>query len=248
VVAKLPVRRLLLTGRPSRLPGIQRSLQVLPLPGRISGIAKLRTGGWYPFHRTAGSTTEKAPRRGAMLGLLCANHSGDFTPCVGAQAVVAVKHSANRLQRDQDADVLYRDIQSEDYKNQLPEIGDGRLRWTRHKLEMRGDLRLGVRQLADDRWALARIPCGSTKAGREVLRALGGKRQAPLIKVRFEVKPADKYTASRIGQRPPLGSQNRIPNCNNVNFNPQRPEAGNSTPCLDAGPERDPSTARQCEV
>lgn len=53
VVHSYPCDVLLLTGRPSRLPGVQALFRkLLPLPpGRILPLNQYRTGGWYPFNK-----------------------------------------------------------------------------------------------------------------------------------------------------------------------------------------------------
>src|SRR5690606_8123177 len=50
VIFQYPCDMLLLTGRPSRLPGVQAFIRkMLPLPpGRILPLQNYRTGGWYP--------------------------------------------------------------------------------------------------------------------------------------------------------------------------------------------------------
>ena len=67
---------LLLTGRPSRLPGIQavfRSLLPLP-PGRILPLHHYRTGGWYPFHRRG--RIEDPKTTAAVGAALCSRSQG----------------------------------------------------------------------------------------------------------------------------------------------------------------------------
>ena len=135
-----------------------------------------------------------------------------------------------------DADVLYRDIQSEDYKIKLPEIGVGDAADT-PQLEMRGDLRLGFRQLATDRWAASPLyTLRFTKAGREKFsRALGENGSAPRLKVRFEVKPADKYTRKQDLVSDRLSVRDIESNSNNVNFNPRSDLELELNTMLDAG-------------
>ncbi|WP_252317459.1 MULTISPECIES: virulence factor SrfB [Symbiopectobacterium] len=69
---------LLLTGRPSQLPGIQAIIRRnLPLPpGRILPLHGYQTGTWYPFHKNGHIDDPKSTASvGAMLSQLCANHS-----------------------------------------------------------------------------------------------------------------------------------------------------------------------------
>lgn len=243
VVAHYPCDVLLLTGRPSRLPGIQAFIRkVLPLPpGRILALQNYRTGGWYPFHKNGRIDDPKSTASvGAMLCLLCANHSvpNFYFRSSALKPYSTVKHigviDLNNVIKD--ADVLYRDIQSEDYKIKLPEIGTGDAADT-PQLEMRGDLRLGFRQLAADRWAASPLyTLRFTKAGREKFsRAVGENGSAPLLKVRFEVKPADKYTRKQDLVSDRLSVRDIESNSNNVNFNPRSDLELELNTMLDAG-------------
>jgi hypothetical protein len=243
VVAHYPCDVLLLTGRPSRLPGIQAFIRkVLPLPpGRILALQNYRTGGWYPFHKNGRIDDPKSTASvGAMLCLLCANHSvpNFYFRASALKPYSTVKHigviDLNNVIKD--ADVLYRDIQSEDYKIKLPEIGVGDAADT-PQLEMRGDLRLGFRQLAADRWAASPLyTLRFTKAGREKFsRAIGENGSAPLLKVRFEVKPADKYTRKQDLVSDRLSVRDIESNSNNVNFNPRSDLELELNTMLDAG-------------
>ncbi|MGY2289866.1 virulence factor SrfB [Pseudomonas sp. SDO528_S397] len=204
VVAHYPCDVLLLTGRPSRLPGVQAFIRkVLPLPpGRILALQNYRTGGWYPFHKNGRIDDPKSTASvGAMLCLLCANHSlpNFYFRAAALKPYSTVKHiglidQANAIK---DADVLYRDIQTDPESNalQLPLIGTGDDADT-PPLEMRGDLRLGFRQLAAERWAASPLyTLRFTPAGREKFsRAVGENGAAPLLKVRFEVKAPRRNT------------------------------------------------------
>lgn len=243
VVAHYPCDVLLLTGRPSRLPGIQAFIRkVLPLPpGRILALQNYRTGGWYPFHKNGRIDDPKSTASvGAMLCLLCANHSvpNFYFRSSALKPYSTVKHigviDLNNVIKD--ADVLYRDIQSEDYKIKLPEIGTGDDADT-PQLEMRGDLRLGFRQLAADRWAASPLyTLRFTKAGREKFsRAIGENGSAPLLKVRFEVKAADKYTRKQDLVSDRLSVRDIESNSNNVNFNPRSDLELELNTMLDAG-------------
>ena len=64
---------LLLTGRPSRLPGVQALVRaLLPLPpDRIIGMHGYKTGTWYPFNRQGRIDDPKTTAAvGAMLCVL----------------------------------------------------------------------------------------------------------------------------------------------------------------------------------
>ncbi len=117
---------------------------------------------------------------------------------------------------------------------------------------MRGDLRLGFRQLATERWAASPLyTLRFTKAGREKFsRATGENGSAPLLKVRFEVKPADKYTRKQDLVSDRLSVRDIESNSNNVNFNPRSDLELELNTMLDAGLSGDQVLARQwkCET
>lgn len=156
VVAYYPCDMLLLTGRPSRLPGVQAYIrQLLPVPtDRILPLQGYRTGGWYPFHKNGLIDDPKSTAAvGAMLCLLCANHSiSNFHFVASAlKPYSTIKHIGILDQENAigDGDVLYRDITTKNNQIELPIDKDG---YT-PQLEMRGFMRLGFRQLASARWA-----------------------------------------------------------------------------------------------
>jgi hypothetical protein len=143
---------LLLTGRPSRLPGIQALLRkLLPLPpGRILPLDQYRTGPWYPFHKQERIEDPKTTAAvGAMLCLLSYNQrlpnyyfrSGLFRPYSTLKFLGYIDDN-NVLK---DANVYYRDIDLDNCNYALPDT----------TFEMRGPLRLGFRQLGSERWSAA---------------------------------------------------------------------------------------------
>lgn len=70
---------LLLTGRPSRWPGVVETIySLLPLPpGRIYPMADYRVGGWYPFSDALGNMTD--PKTTVVVGaILCALAEGQL--------------------------------------------------------------------------------------------------------------------------------------------------------------------------
>ena len=120
VIAHYPCDVLLLTGRPSRLPGVQAFIrQNLPLvPGRIVPMQSYRTGGWYPFHKNGLIDDPKSTAAvGAMLCLLCANHSvhGFYFRADKLVPYSTIKHiGVIDLENSiRDRDVLFRDIRTE---------------------------------------------------------------------------------------------------------------------------------------
>ncbi|MGA3681809.1 virulence factor SrfB [Pseudomonas graminis] len=229
VIFHYPCDMLLLTGRPSRLPGVQAFIRkMLPLPpGRILPLQNYRTGGWYPFHKSGLIDDPKSTASvGAMLCLLCANHSvpNFYFRSTALKPYSTVKHigviDGNNVIKE--ADVLYRDIQSQDGKIQLPQVGVGD-DTDSPQLEMRGDLRMGFRQLTAERWAASPLyTLKFTPAGREKLsRAVGTDNQAPLLKVRFQVTAPDKHSKKHGLVSDRLQVAGIESNSSNVNFNPR---------------------------
>src|SRR5690606_5806676 len=125
---------LLLTGRPSRLPGVQAVIRrLLPLPsGRILPLQNYRAGIWYPFHKAGLIDDPKTTASvGAMLCWLCANHKIPnfyFSPS-SLKPSAAIRHigSIDFNNTIKDEDVLYHDIvtNTEDGCIQLPVQGEG---------------------------------------------------------------------------------------------------------------------------
>lgn len=140
---------LLLTGRPSRLPGVvayMRSLQSLPV-SRIIPMHQYRAGAWYPFHRNGRVDDPKSTAAvGAMICLLSKDlrlpnfffRSAAFKPYSTVRYLGLIDNN-NAIKTDS---VFYTDIRLDDPDYQLPDT----------PFEVRGSLRLGFRQLAVDRW------------------------------------------------------------------------------------------------
>ena len=200
VVFQYPCDMLLLTGRPSRLPGVQAFIRkMLPLPpGRILPLQNYRTGGWYPFHKSGLIDDPKSTASvGAMLCLLCANHSvpNFYFRSSALKPYSTVKHigaiDLNNVIKD--ADVLYRNIKSDNGVIQLPLEGTGD-NAEPARLTMPGDMRLGFRQLNAERWAATPLyTLALTDSGREKFsKALAQDGETPWIKVGFAVKPPDQ--------------------------------------------------------
>ncbi|MGL5031038.1 MAG: virulence factor SrfB [Aeromonas sp.] len=159
VMTHYPCDMLLLTGRPSLLPGIQAFIRMcLPLPpGRILPLHGYHTGTWYPFHKNGQIEDPKSTASvGAMITLLCANHhipnfhfrTAELKPysTIRHMGIIDLQNTIR------DHDVTYRNIQSDEGKILLPtaEADGDSPAWI-----MRGDLRLGYRQLDCERWAAA---------------------------------------------------------------------------------------------
>jgi hypothetical protein len=140
---------LLLTGRPSRLPGVlayMRSLQSLPV-NRLVPMHQYRAGAWYPFHRNGRVDDPKSTAAvGAMICLLSKDlrlpnfffRSAAFKPYSTVRYLGLIDNN-NAIKA---ANVFYSDIRLDDPDYQLPEV----------PFEVRGSMRLGFRQVAAERW------------------------------------------------------------------------------------------------
>lgn len=141
---------LLLTGRPARFPGVQALLrQLQPLPAsRILPLEGYHTRSWYPFNRRGCIENPKSTAAvGAMLCLLAIDlrlasfyfNVGDLLP------YSTIRHlgmlDGNNMLADDN--VYYRDIDLDH--------ADFALDPTR-SFQLRGSLRLGFRQLDNERW------------------------------------------------------------------------------------------------
>ncbi len=140
---------LLLSGRPSRLPGIQalfRALLPLP-PDRILPLHNYRTGDWYPFssqHLIQDPKTTAAV--GAMMCMLCAERRlpNFFFLSRNFRITSTVRHIGllDRNMRIKEEEVYYTDVDLDKDDYEFPDIS----------FEMRGPTTLGFRQLASSRW------------------------------------------------------------------------------------------------
>ncbi|GKW50453.1 virulence factor SrfB [Halomonas sp. NCCP-2165] len=194
VVFQYQCDTLLITGRPSRLPGIQAYLRkMLPLPpGRILPLQGYRTGSWYPFHRNGRIDDPKSTASvGAMLCLLCAqrNLSNFFFRAAALRPYSTIRHIGliDNNNTIPDADVTYRDIATTEDGTAivLPEDENG----DTPAIEMRGPLRIGFRQLAAQRWTASPLyVLDFTASGARKLGEAEAKGQvAPVLKVRLSV-------------------------------------------------------------
>lgn len=140
---------LLLSGRPSRLPGIQaliRALLAMP-PDRIQPLHGYRAGTWYPFHKD-GRVDD--PKTTAAVGAMLCKVGGEgripnfYFLAKGLTSYSTVRYiglmDQNMIIKDQD--VYYRDVRLDDAEYELPE----------QPIEWRGRMVLGFRQLASERW------------------------------------------------------------------------------------------------
>lgn len=142
---------LLLTGRPSRLPGVQqlfRTLLALP-PDRILPMQDYRTGAWYPFNRRGRIKDPKTTAAvGAMLCLLGQGRLPNFFFRANAfRAYSTVRYLGPvdlnmMIKRD---DLFFSEVDLDDPDYQLPDT----------PIEMNGIMHIGFRQLAAQRWPAA---------------------------------------------------------------------------------------------
>ncbi|MDZ7279150.1 virulence factor SrfB [Pantoea eucrina] len=194
---------LLLTGRPSRLPGIQAIVRRnLPLPpGRILPLHGYQTGTWYPFHKNGHIHDPKSTASvGAMLSQLCANHSiPNFHFRISALKPYSTIRHIGTIDMDSlihDADVIYRHIKSEEGQIALPVVMNEDGEPTTASIVMRGDLRLGYRQLDAERWSASPLyTLRFSESGREKFsKAVSLDAGSPYLKVRLTI---DKGKAAR---------------------------------------------------
>lgn len=139
---------LLLTGRPSRLPGVQslfRALLPLP-PDRIIPMQDYRTGAWYPFNRRGCIKDPKTTAAvGAMLCVLGQGRLPNFSFRANAFRPYSTVRHLGLMDRNliiKSDDVFYEDVDLDDPEYQLPETG----------IPMSGVMHIGYRQLAAERW------------------------------------------------------------------------------------------------
>ncbi len=145
---------LLLSGRPSRLPGIRALLmELLPLPPeRVIALHEYRVGAWYPFRdaRLRVDDPKTTVAVGAMIAALAQSQLPDFSfrsDLLRSKSIakfIGKLDGGGRLQRE---DLVYRDVDLDNREYELPEIS----------FEFRGPMWLGARQLDLVRWPAARL-------------------------------------------------------------------------------------------
>ncbi len=139
---------LLLTGRPSRLPGVQALVRaLLPLPpDRIVPMHDYRTGAWYPFNRRGRIKDPKTTAAvGAMLCVLGQGRLPNFSFRANAFRIYSTVRHLGLVDRNmilKTGDVYYRDVDLDDPEYQLPEVS----------IPMSGVMHIGYRQLEAERW------------------------------------------------------------------------------------------------
>ena len=142
---------LLLTGRPSRLPGVQqlfRTLLALP-PDRILPMQDYRSGAWYPFNRRGRIQDPKTTAAvGAMLCVLGQGRLANFFFRANAFRAYSTVRYLGPLDLNmmiKNDDVFYADVDLDDPDYQLPDT----------PIEMNGIMHIGYRQLTAQRWPAA---------------------------------------------------------------------------------------------
>lgn len=145
---------LLLTGRPSRLPGIQsyfNSRISIPV-GRILPLHGYRTGSWYPFHKQERIDDPKTTAAvGAMLCFLSKNLrlSNFYFRSSNMDLYSTVKYIGllDNLNMIKNENIYYQEIDLDNPDYDFPDIS----------FEIRGTTRLGFRQLEAARWPASPI-------------------------------------------------------------------------------------------
>ena len=194
---------LLLTGRPSRLPGVLafvRALQALPV-NRIIPMHDYKVGAWYPFHRNGRVDDPKSTAAvGAMICLLSKElrlpnyffRSAAFKPYSTVRYLGMIDNN-NAIKDD---NLFYRDIELDDPEYQLPDV----------MFEVRGAMRIGFRQLDAQRWPASPLYTLSIddRALREKLSATGAvlkvglKRSDRQLKESFEIAVVEGASKGRL--------------------------------------------------
>lgn len=176
---------LLLTGRPSRFPGIQalfRHLQPLPI-NRMMSLDGYHTSDWYPFNKRGRIENPKSTAAvGAMLCLLALDlrlpgfyfKAGDFEP-YSTVRYLGMLDNINTLTTD---NVYYNDIDLDDADFTLDD---------QPGFEVRGSLCLGFRQLDNERWPASPLYSLSI-VDPELARKVAGDS---VLHVRLKVVPGD---------------------------------------------------------
>ena len=185
---------LLLSGRPSRLPGVQSLFRrLLPLPpDRIVPLNGYRAGVWYPFHRE-GRIVD--PKTTAVVGAMICKVGGErripnFNFMADAFRVYSTVRYLGLIDQNlvlKDANVYYRDINLDDEDYELPET----------PFEVRSRMVLGFRQLDSERWPASPLYVMdlSDKAKQMLMR---GDRGQPNV-VQVALKHERRKGAERLG-------------------------------------------------
>ena len=224
---------LLLTGRPSRLPGIQALLRMLlPLaPGRILPLHNYKAGSWYPFHKNQRIDDPKTTASvGALLCLLSheSRLQNFFFRVSELKPYSTIRYFGliNGQNTIPENDILFHNIQTEIGDKQTEKIVlpvDPTTDLV-PALEVRnGDYRLGFRQLATPRWTASplytlQLTPEAVKKYNEATVIDVNLRSEPVVFVRFKVKdqPKKRFGNSVISDQLEIDS---VETNTNKNFN-----------------------------
>ncbi len=177
---------LLLTGRPSSLPGIKHLVRALmPIPSdRIIPMHDYRCGTWYPFHKQGRISDPKTTAAvGAMLCILGQGRisrfffrSNELKP-YSTVRYIGMMDKNNTIKSN---DVFYSevDLDNEDYE--LPE---------EITFDVRGKIILGFRQLQAERWVAS--PLYEINIDEKALQKIYGNNSSSssVLKVRLKKIP-----------------------------------------------------------
>lgn len=153
VINRYDCDELILTGRPSRWPGIVETIySLLPLPpGKIHPMSEYRVGGWYPFSDALGNITD--PKTTVVVGaILCALAEGQlegfsFDPSnlglVSTARYIGEMEINGQIKKDKVWFCV--DPQKGEVSPKKAEISFG------------GPLSVGFRQLPQERWTTTRF-------------------------------------------------------------------------------------------
>lgn len=203
---------LLLTGRPSRLPGVQhliRSLLPIP-PSHIVPLYHYHCGPWYPFHKQG--RIEDPKTTAAVGAMLCVLGQGRI-PGFNLRANDLKAYSTVRIigQMDKNCiikeeDVFYRDIDLDNETYELPE---------EVMFEVKGKTPLGFRQLDAQRWGAS--PLYELDISKEALNRLystSGESQKLMVWLKKSKKRGDsrqidpqRFEIARVEGPPGIGSR-----------------------------------------
>lgn len=144
---------LLLSGRPSRLPGVQSIVRgLLPLPpDRITPLHNYYAGNWYPFHKLGCIDDPKTTAAvGAMLCVLSRGRIPRFyfrSSAFERYSTVRYLGTMDNSNFIGDDEVIFSDLDLLNPDFELPE----------KTFEMRGLTSLGFRQLKAARWSASQL-------------------------------------------------------------------------------------------
>ncbi|MFC0178562.1 virulence factor SrfB [Thorsellia kenyensis] len=184
---------LLLTGRPSRLPGVQALLnQLQPVPStRILPLQGYYTGEWYPFNKQGRIDDPKSTAAvGAMLCLLADKlklpnfyfKASNFKP-YSTVRYLGMLDNSNLIKKE---NVYYKEVDLDSPDSELDD----------EVFELRGTMRLGYRQFNIERWpasALFSLTIQNDKIKEEIAR--GGLIRVSLRTKRNKTDPNMKVSS-----------------------------------------------------